>query len=993
MKRPMLLMVIGLALVVAAMPWEIDPAYGNGGPVGAITTYYANSPLGIIPAGTKYGAGNNTGTPLRKFFDKLPGLGAADANLLGQYIPVANPDTLTYPNSDYYEIVQKEFRIRMHTDLPAPTDALGSGTKLRGYYQVNTGTTGPTDNNERYLGPLIIARTYDTRYAPGATVTTPTGSWTNGKPVRLKIFNQLATGAAGNLFIPVDTTLMGAGPGPGNVGTYTQNRTSVHLHGGMTPWISDGTPYQWFTPAGEAGPYLQGASFHDVPDMASPGAGATTHYYTNQQSGRLMFYHDHAIGITRLNVYAGLAAGYLIVDAYEDDLIDGTNNTGINPTNAKAIPDQADLGPLYKYGIPLIIQDRTFVPADIATEDSAWSAAFPGGGTPGAPGDLWFPHYYETNQTGVATGPNAGANPVGRWDYGPWFWPPQIPTTLKGPLPNPTCVVPEGFMDTPIINGCAYPYLVVQPKAYRFRILNACNDRNLNLSLFTDATGGGSGAAATATLGTGTLASTVASITMTNGGSGFQTPPGVLILGGGGFGATATATISGPGGIVTGITVTYGGSGYTSTPTVYIGGTGEVKMVPAQPTTGFPAGWPTDQRAGGTPDPATSGPSMIQIGTEGGVLAAPAVIPPQPVNYEYNRRNIVVLNVLEKALFMGPAERADIIVDFSAFAGRNVILYNDAPAPVPAFDPRYDYYSGGPDNTDQGGAPQTMPGFGPNTRTIMQFQVAAAAPAVFDPTPLNTTIPAAFKASQPEIVVPQAAYGPAYGTTLPDVYSSIQATSLTFTPVNGLGPMTMNMQAKNIQELFDDYGRMNATLGTELPLTNFNTQTTVVLKYIDPPTENVIFGQPQLWKITHNGVDTHSIHFHLWNVQIVNRVGWDGAVRAPDPNEIGWKETVRMHPLEDCIVAIKPIRPIVPFSVPDSVRLLDPNSLPGTTVQFSNIDPYNGTPITTVNQLYNFGWEYVWHCHLLGHEENDMMRPIKVTGTAVPQVQDFLLLE
>ena len=63
-----------------------------------------------------------------------------------------------------------------------------------------------------------------------------------------------------------------------------------------------------------------------------------------------------------------------------------------------------------------------------------------------------------------------------------------------------------------------------------------------------------------------------------------------------------------------------------------------------------------------------------------------------------------------------------------------LILYNDAPAPVPAFDPRYDYYTGNPDQTDQGGAPQTLAGFGPNTRTIMQFQVAgqlAAMPLIW----------------------------------------------------------------------------------------------------------------------------------------------------------------------------------------------------------------------------------------------------------------------
>ena len=55
-------------------------------------------------------------------------------------------------------------------------------------------------------------------------------------------------------------------------------------------------------------------------------------YYTNQQSGRLMFYHEHAVGITRLDVYAGMAAGYLIHDPVEDDLIGG----GIIPISGGA---------------------------------------------------------------------------------------------------------------------------------------------------------------------------------------------------------------------------------------------------------------------------------------------------------------------------------------------------------------------------------------------------------------------------------------------------------------------------------------------------------------------------------------------------------------------------------------------------------------------------------------------------------------------------------
>ena len=51
-----------------------------------------------------------------------------------------------------------------------------------------------------------------------------------------------------------------------------------------------------------------------------------------------MFYHDHALGITRLNVYAGIAAGYLVTDQFEQDFINGTNLSGANPTNARLFP-------------------------------------------------------------------------------------------------------------------------------------------------------------------------------------------------------------------------------------------------------------------------------------------------------------------------------------------------------------------------------------------------------------------------------------------------------------------------------------------------------------------------------------------------------------------------------------------------------------------------------------------------------------------------------
>jgi hypothetical protein len=131
----------------------------------------------------------------------------------------------------------------------------------------------------------------------------------------------------------------------------------------------------------------------------------------------------------------------------------------------------------------------------------------------------------------------------------------------------------------------------------------------------------------------------------------------------------------------------------------------------------------------------------------------------------------------------------------------------------------------------------------------------------------------------------------------------------------------------------------------------------------------------QIWKITHNGVDTHPVHFHLFNVQLLNRVAWDGALLPPDPNELGWKETVRVNPLEDTIVAMRPVAPTQPFDIPNSVRLIDPTMPYGTVLMGPPggfVDP-DATPVTVINHEVNYGWEYVWHCHILSHEEMDMM--------------------
>ena len=142
----------------------------------------------------------------------------------------------------------------------------------------------------------------------------------------------------------------------------------------------------------------------------------------------------------------------------------------------------------------------------------------------------------------------------------------------------------------------------------------------------------------------------------------------------------------------------------------------------------------------------------------------------------------------------------------------------------------------------------------------------------------------------------------------------------------------------------------------------------------------------QIWKITHNGVDTHPIHWHLYDAQLINRVGWDGIIRKPDANELGWKDTIRISPLEDTIVAIRPIIPHYPFDLPNSIRLLNPMMPEGAELAPPPVagqpvfafNPY-GEPISIYNHYVNYGLEHVWHCHILSHEEMDMMHAYSFT--------------
>ncbi|MER7440936.1 fibronectin type III domain-containing protein [Micromonospora avicenniae] len=875
-----------------AAPASLDPA--------AVPRYFgpvpnfARSPLPTCGADGQV----LPGTGLRKFVDALPGPGPLGRTQLGGYLPVAVPDTITYPGCDYYEIGLQQYAQRLHRDLPA--------TRLRGYRQLNLGTDESGHNTMAppgrpwHLGPLIRAR--------------------RGRPVRIKFINQLPTGRSGELFLPVDETVEGAGVGPlDGPAPYPQNRAVLHLAGAQTGWISAGNPLQWVTPAGEITPYPTGVGLHHVPDMPPPGAGATTLYYPNEQSGRLMWFHDNTFGLSRLTVYSGQIALCLLTDPVEEQLV----VDGVLPGDE----------------LPLVIQDKTFVPDDtqLAEEDPTWDRD-----RWGARGSLWFPHVYQPRQNPYQ---REGINPTGRWDYGPWSRTADGDRDpgrdgSPGPVPNPhhdpvaaaeeppltpgvphPSAVPEAFGDTPLVNGVAYPYLEVEPRAYRFRILNACLDRGLNLQLYR---------------------------------AGSDAPM------------------------------------WDDEGNLLDADAGEVPMVPAARAPGRPVDWPADGRDGGVPDPRAAGPELIQVGNDGGLLPAPVVIRNRPIGYRYDRRDPTVLNVDGHALLLAPGERADVVVDFSTVPpGGTLILYNDCPAPLPGYDPRYDHHTGAPDRTAEGGSPPTRPGYGPNTRTLLQFRVRGTPAAPYDLARLRERLPRAYAASQRPPIVPQPAYDEAIGTRTPrETLVPVHAATVTFTPAGGAVPVAVPVTVKAVQQVFEPgHGRAAVRLGVAHPHAGPLSPATLPLGPDDPATEILFAADPavpigapadgtQVWRIVGNSRQTEALRLDGCDLQVINRVGWDGTIRPPAPGELGWKEVIRVNPREDVVVALRPVAPTLPFKIGDSVRLLDPTRPAGTRTGSTPVSPFDGRPALVVNQLVNLGWEYRWHSQLGGHRDLGANRPL-----------------
>ncbi len=698
---------------------------------------------------------------LTKYAVTLPGLGPGGANNIGNYIPVLTPNKTRYPGTDYYEVVVRQASQQVHPALANPTTFWGFADAA--------------SLDTRYLGGVIVAR--------------------RGTPVKLKVTNLLPP----THILPVDATTIDPSMGA-EIGGRT-DRIAVHLHGGLVPWTSDGGPFAWFSSANpQAGGFVHGSSF-----LNGAGEGAAVYDYPNDQSARLIWYHDHAYSITRLNAYAGIATGYLITDDAEGQLI----TSGVLPN----IPG-------YPLGIPLVIQDKTFV------SEASIQAGYPGLATVGS---LWYPHVYECEPSPSMTLLRGQplCDGTGRWDCEPGKEPPAV-----------SCV-PEFFSDTMLVNGAPYPSLPVAPRRFRFRVLNGSQARFLNLQLYVKD------------------------------------------------------------GSADGITLKKLGEKDNN---------GNPVMAPSNP----------------------AGPPMLQIGNEAGFLPAPVVLnePPLPMGYYFpkdpgdprwgiaSRYN----------LLLAPAERADLIIDFRGFEGQTIVMYNDAPAPFPTGDIRNDIYPGGPDMSCIGGPATAMPGQGPDTRIVMQFVVSSAGrirEMSFGQTlqALKNALPVAFRDTQPPAPVT---------TDLPKV--------------------------KTLNEAYDDYGRLLQQLGSP-----------DVAGYLASPMDIAQVGETQIWQIFNLTGDTHPMHFHLVNVQVLKREAWQwtsspdgpvpvmplaaipGTARGPDPNERGWKETVRMNPGEVTTVAMKFN---MPAGAPPSPRLQASYGIKGA--------------------------EYVWHCHILEHEEHDMMHALVV---------------
>ncbi|WP_235453998.1 multicopper oxidase family protein [Streptomyces olivochromogenes] len=298
------------------------------------------------PAGCEDPAGTPNTPPLERFVDPLP------------RPPAAIPDPSEYPGADYYEFTMRQGTWQFHRDLgPSPVWGYWAANPNDPHKPIGMGYLGPTLNTTRDHPTVVKYRNE-----------LPTTHMFQDVILAIRNGNALVFPDPPPPYKPVQ-------PFPENIDVWNV----VHQHGGYTAPQSDGLPLQAFSPKGF---HAEGYTTLD-PGRVKP--NEAIYGYTNHDHSCMLWYHDHAMGMSALNVYAGLAGLYFIRDPADERL-------GL---------------PRGEFEVPLILQDRTFK----------------------ADGKLAY-----------------------------------------------TMVDREGE-DTPVVNGKAYPYLDVEPRRYRLRVLNASNER------------------------------------------------------------------------------------------------------------------------------------------------------------------------------------------------------------------------------------------------------------------------------------------------------------------------------------------------------------------------------------------------------------------------------------------------------------------------------------------------------------------------------------
>lgn len=650
------------------------------------------------------------------------------------------------------EFQQKILPASMYSRLPAP---FNNGTFLWGY-EVNSNTH-----------PQFPSRTIEARRGTATNVnyTNKLQGANGGAPFLQKYLTQdLTIHWADPTHVSRDNHCVDSvSLDPACLRPSTEPIAAVpHLHGAEVLSSSDGHPDAWFTPFSA---------------IKGPGFVSDSYRYPNSQEATTLWFHDHSLGTTRLNVYSGMAGFYLLRDNRDT----GAAN---NPIGL----------PAGQFEQELMIADRQF--------DTQGQLLFPDG------------------------------------------TPPDNPTGINGPPPNPDVHPfwnPEFFGDVITVNGKSWPFLEVQPRRYRFRVVNASNARFYQMEL-----------------------------------------------------VRADAQ--------------------------------------HRPTT-------------------TSGPDIWQIGSDGGFLDAPT-----NVDAGTNAPH----------LFVAPAERADIIIDFAGQAGRNFILINGqgAFAPYPSGDP--------PD---------------PNTSgQVMEFRVNQ--PLRGTDNTFNPARPQRALRSAPVVDIKPADTG----------RNADRTRQLILVEVEGEG----GPEAVLLNNSHWDGKR--AGTNTTIPGSTPNTSGISA-------TEVPRVGSTEIWEIANLTEDAHPIHIHLIQFQVINRqeyrrddyrAAWDGTFPGgtfngvsyppgtfipgfgppgnyatpnaagavggnlsfnpfltgsparPDPYEGGWKDTIKILPFQVTRIAVR----WAPTTTAVSNVSAGVNRFP--------FDPTTGGP------------GYVWHCHILDHEDNEMMRSFLV---------------